>query len=109
MPNDEKIFGERMKKKRQELCLSQIEAAERLGISPNHLSSIENGKSHPSHKLILRICDEYDTDANYLFLGALHSNNLSKNIIDKVRLLSDWKLALLDNFLDFLFTLNEQN
>lgn len=99
MPRDMEQFGQRIKKKRKEKHLSQIEAAEKLGISPNHLSTLENGNSNPSFEVI---CDLLDATPDYFFLGALHSNNLPQNIIDKLRLLPEDKQVFVSKFIGLL-------
>lgn len=42
-----KSIGIRIKTRRKELKIKQAELAEMLGISTNHMSSIENGKQKP--------------------------------------------------------------
>lgn len=48
MTNSMELFGEKIKKLRKKMDMTQYEASEKLNISPNHLSSLENGKSNPS-------------------------------------------------------------
>ena len=102
MPRDMEQFGQRIKKKRKEKHLSQIEVAEKLGISPNHLSTLENGNSNPSFEVICDLCDLLDATPDYFFLGALHSNNLPQNIIDKLRLLPEDKQVFVSKFIELL-------
>ena len=107
MSRDMEQFGQRIKKKRKEKHLSQIEAAEKLGISPNHLSTLENGNSNPSFEVICDLCDLLDATPDYFFLGALHSNNLPQNIIDKLRLLPEDKQVFVSKFIELLlFSVN---
>lgn len=49
------MFGALIKEYRRALNISQEEMAYTLGVSPNHLSKIELGKTNPSGKLIERI------------------------------------------------------
>ena len=102
MPYNRKLFGEKIKKKRREMHLSQISAAEKLGISPNHLSSLETGKSKPSYDVICNLCELLGTNPDYFFSGSLHSNNVSKDIIDKLQLLPESKQKLVSKIIDFL-------
>lgn len=39
--------------------LKSLDAAKQLGITPEYYSSIENGKSQPSQKLILKLAELY--------------------------------------------------
>ena len=89
-------MGLRIKSRRKEMNLTQNELAEMIGVSNNHLSSIENGKETPSLDTLLNICTSLKTKPDYLLLGSLHSNNIPQNIIDTLQLCSehDVKLAL---------------
>lgn len=49
----------RVKIIREELGLSQIEFAKRLGVTNSHISGIEKGKTVPSEALIKLMCKEY--------------------------------------------------
>lgn len=44
-----------LKKKRKELGLTQETVAEKIGISRSYLSDIENGRTFPSGRMMLRI------------------------------------------------------
>ena len=52
------IMGNRIKLRRKELRIKQSELAEKLDISNNHISSIENGREKPSLDILLKICEE---------------------------------------------------
>jgi len=60
-------FGEQLKKRREELGLSRVTLAERMGISPSAVSNYENGLSFPKEDVMLRLFDGLDTDPNTLF------------------------------------------
>ena len=49
-------FGKNIKRRRKTLGIPQYELAERLDISPNHLSSLETGKTKPSFDLLCKLC-----------------------------------------------------
>lgn len=51
-------MGNRIKSRRKELRIKQAELAEILGISNNHMSSIETAKERPSMEIFIRICEE---------------------------------------------------
>lgn len=51
----EKDLAARIRLKRKELGLSQLQAAEQIGIRQGHLSKIERGRANPSMKLLRRI------------------------------------------------------
>ncbi|WP_426280772.1 helix-turn-helix domain-containing protein [Sphingomonas sp. NFX23] len=43
-----RLFGKRMKQRRRELRLTQVQISERTGIAATYLSMIENGRANPS-------------------------------------------------------------
>jgi transcriptional regulator with XRE-family HTH domain len=43
-----RLFGKRMKQRRRELRLTQVQIFERTGIAATYLSMIENGRANPS-------------------------------------------------------------
>ena len=59
-------IGERIRKRRLELHLSQEQLAEKAGISVNTLSRLECGQSSTSIDKFRRILLALDADANYL-------------------------------------------
>jgi transcriptional regulator with XRE-family HTH domain len=63
----QRTFGELLKKKRQELSLTQRALAGRLGITAAHVAWLESGARKPSLTLLQRIADTLDLDARKLF------------------------------------------
>lgn len=55
-----KIFGKIIKLFRKNLYLTQVDLAERCGITPEYLSKIENGSKTPSMELMKDICKVID-------------------------------------------------
>ncbi len=95
-------FGRNVKKRRNNLGIPQYELAERLDISPNHLSSLETGKTKPSFDLLCKLCIELNVPPDYLMLGSMHSNNVPQNIVDKLKLCSNDTLYAVDGIIDIL-------
>lgn len=58
-------MGKRIKLRRKELNVKQSELAERLEISNNHMSSIENGKQKPSLDIFINICIQLNVSPDY--------------------------------------------
>lgn len=54
--NVKDIFGENLKHFRKLKRITQEELSERLGITPNHLSRIENGKSFVTAEVLDALC-----------------------------------------------------
>ena len=92
---DYTMLGKRIARRRRALGLKQCEAAEMLDISNNYLSNIENNKSIPSLETFTAICDILRTTPNYLLLGLLDTNDISKNIIDSLKLCNDESLKMI--------------
>ena len=77
-------MGKRIKLRRNELKIKQAELAETLGISNNHMSSIETGKERPSMEVFINICEELKVTPDYLLLGTMHANDIPQNIIKRI-------------------------
>lgn len=88
-------IGRRISNRRKHKKLSQQALAEILGISNNHLSSIECGKAGPSLELLVGICNALKLSPDFLLMGCMHSSNLPANIIDNLSLCSDRDVELL--------------
>lgn len=111
---DDMIFqyqdmGIRIKTRRKELRIKQAELAETLGISNNHMSSIENGKQKPSLDTFIGICKCLNVSPDYLLLGAMHAQNVPQDIIDKLHLCSPSDIELAKEFIELLVKRNSAN
>ena len=62
-------IGERIKKVRRSVDLTQQKFGERLGIKPNSVSLIESGDRNPSDQVILAICREFNIREEWLRNG----------------------------------------
>lgn len=82
-------FGNNIKKRRKALGMTQAQLAEKLDISPNHVSSIENGKSEASIHIVISLCDILKVTPDYLFMGNMHSNNITLDLIDTIKRCSE--------------------
>ena len=51
MKIDYSLIGNRIKLRRKELNITQLELADMINLSYNHLSAIETGKERPSFEL----------------------------------------------------------
>lgn len=56
-----------LKEARQLIGLTQIEAAESLGVHVEHIRSLEYGRVNPSLKLMFKICNLYKNSPEKLF------------------------------------------
>ena len=94
-----KDLGKRIGRRREELKIKQNILAEMLDISNNHMSCIENGRERPSLRLFVQICDVLNVTPDYLLLGNMHSSNVSRDILDMLRLCTDRDITLIRNLL----------
>ena len=100
-------MGNRIKLRRKELHIMQYELAEKLDISNNHISSIENGKEKPSLDLFISLCEELHVTPDYLLLGSMHANNIPLDIVDGLRLCSQDYIELTRQFVELLIRRNK--
>ncbi len=101
-------MGKRIKLRRKELHLKQAELAEKLDISNNHMSSIENGRQKPSLDTFIHICNSLNVTPDYLLLGNMHAYNIPQDIFDKLRLCSQEDITLARDFIELLVTRNKK-
>ena len=99
-------MGNRIKNRRKELNIKQSELAEQIGISNNHMSTIECGTGKPSIDAFLNICDILKVTPDCLLLGSMHADNVSQNIIDKLRLCNDDDLWVIEQLVEAMVRKN---
>ncbi len=61
--------GERIRKRRHELKITQQELARAIGVTPQHVSAIEDNKRDPSMSSLARLAQELGVTADYLITG----------------------------------------
>lgn len=71
MDVDKKLVGRRVRHLREAADLSQDQLAEKLGLSKNHISSIECGKSLLTTKRLLALCDVRGGTPDYYLIGEI--------------------------------------
>ena len=85
-------LGNRIRIRRQEVCLSQETLAEKAGISPNTISRIEGGQTAMSVEIFQKLVRILDMDANTL-LGesdGMHGENYTlSEMCQRVRRLNE--------------------
>lgn len=62
-------LGERIRKQRKVLKITQQELATALGMTPQHVSSIEKGKRVPSMGFLVKAAEELGVGIDYLVAG----------------------------------------
>ena len=90
--------------RRKELGLTQDKLSEQIGISKNHLSSIERGVNAPTTQVMVQICNILGHTPDYYLIG-----RISKDGTDAAKLLQSMPaevqrivLKLLETYLNEL-------
>lgn len=102
-------MGLRIRSRRKELRIRQAELAELIGISNNHMSSIERGVGNPSIHVFIRICEGLSVTPDYLLLGNMHTNNITQNILDNLSLCSSEDLNIINDIIKLYVQKNQKN
>ncbi len=58
-----KVFGERLKQRRQSLGLSQAQLFEQTGITAAYISVIERGQANPTLDMMVKLADAVGAEA----------------------------------------------
>ncbi|MBQ8458527.1 helix-turn-helix transcriptional regulator [bacterium] len=74
MDNIKILLGKRIQELRKGKKLSQEALAEKIGIEPNNLSRIENGKNYPTPENLAKIAKELNVSVDKLYLFEHHQN-----------------------------------
>lgn len=80
----DKRVGNRIKKQREKLGLTQEQFAEKLGFSTNYISTIERGASFPRYDKLIVILNGLETSADAIFCDVLeHATTYQASEISK--------------------------
>nr|WP_317359446.1 helix-turn-helix transcriptional regulator [uncultured Tyzzerella sp.] len=78
-------IGARIKEQRKKLNLTRETFSEKISISPQFLSEIENGKKGMSIETLYKICNTFNISADYLLFGNLFISNSNNNIYNLLK------------------------
>ena len=67
-------IGKRIRKRRQELKLTQGDLARALGLTPQHISGVEQDKRSPSLASLAKLAEELGITVDCLVTGAVPNN-----------------------------------
>jgi transcriptional regulator with XRE-family HTH domain len=104
-----KTLGERLKKAREEMRLSQLDAAKKIGISNGTLSGYERNYRDPDTNTLKLISELYEVSLDWLLTGVISTGSRGENIFFKEyeKLSEDDKQKALEH-IKFLRHLAEQ-
>ena len=60
------LFGERLRTLRKHRGEKQQELAEFLGVKPNQIGEMENGRKASTFSKLAQLCEHYNVSADYL-------------------------------------------
>lgn len=102
-------IGSRIKERREELKITQVELSKMVGVSKGSIGNYESGVSAPNEKILYKLFSALKCDANYLYqddLQVISNENefkisvLEKNHIKKYRTLDEYGKKAVDDLLD---------
>ena len=106
---EQKKIGKFIAEKRKEKSLTQMQLAEKLGITDRAVSKWETGRSMPDASIMLELCDLLEITVNDLLSGeeiAMNSYNAEteKNLLELIRQkeISDRRLLKTEVVLGFV-------
>ena len=97
-------MGQRIQYYRQKADLTQEKLAEKIGLSPNHLSRIEAGKHNPYFENIMLAAKELDVPID-AFLEDLEDNQINtflQIIKSDISIMNKNQLVMLKGFIELL-------
>ncbi len=96
MEDKQMTLGQRIRMSRQRLELTQQQVAGALGLSPQHISAIEQDKRAPSLPSLAKLAEELGVTIDFLVTGkeGIITDTIPAIKADK-RLTVDWKRALI--------------
>ncbi len=93
------MIGDKLRERRLELQLTQLQVAELSNIKKNTISNYENNISSPSEENLLVLMNVLKCDANYLFSDFVNSKSFTpkeQEHIEKYRMLDEHGKKVVD-------------
>ena len=94
------LVGKRLRRVRTQQELTREQFAEQVGISPQFLAEIENGKKGMSADTLYKICTRFDLSSDYLLLGKTTATQLSDPIQKTLNSFPEPYLALTEELIN---------
>lgn len=93
------LVGKRLRRIRTQMEFTREQFAEQVGISPQFLAEIENGKKGMSADTLYKICTCFDLSADYVLLGKTSADHLSDPIQKTLESFPEPYLALTEELI----------
>lgn len=96
------MLGSMIAKIRKEQHMTKVELAKRTGINIGHITHIEKGERHPSHKALMSIAKALDVP--YQTLTHLYDERITEDTIrcNMIHHLSSHKVLAIDSYSQFM-------
>ena len=80
----DKRIGKRIKQRREQISLTQEQFAEKLGVAPNYISTIERGASFPRCEKLIAIINGLETSADAIFCDVIdHTTEYRASVLSR--------------------------
>ena len=80
----DKRIGKRIKQRREQIGLTQEQFAEKLGVAPNYISTIERGASFPRCEKLIAIINGLETSADAIFCDVIdHATEYRASVLSR--------------------------
>ena len=80
----DKRIGKRIKQRREQIGLTQEQFAEKLGVAPNYISTIERGASFPRCEKLIAIINGLETSADAIFCDVIdHTTEYRASVLSQ--------------------------
>lgn len=106
---DAALFGRRVVTRRKNIKKKQIELAEQVGISQQHMSGIELGNDRVSFDVFLKLCIALNVNPDYLLGGAIRSSNIPQSVVEGINQCSPPDQVLAAEIIELLRKRNPEN
>lgn len=83
-----------------DIVLTEAQLAEAVGVSNNHISSVETGKVLPSLTLTIKISHALNTSIDYLAVGSVISDNSIRYFVEGIDRIPKSELTILKRIID---------
>ena len=106
---EKNLLAEIIKLQRKKLGLTQEELAEKIDLSTQHLSKIENGHSVPSLETFLKIIEILHIDLNLIKPNTCITNDKNRlRIINFIKTAADAEIKFIADILDMTLAYKEE-
>lgn len=79
---DKISIGKRVRRQRESLSLTRDQFSEQIGISPQFLAEVENGKKGMSAETLYKICNRANASSDYILFGRQAAGNIKTPAVE---------------------------